>query len=194
VSRLRSWHAVAFGMGVGIPLGAVAGAVLGLLALFEVPGIRPDERVGAFALLGGVAAFFAAGLVYLPWLMMDIAGLSLPESDLLPGERPVPGGVWVANHRHRGWPQRLQGMTGGKLFLTDRRLVYRAHGGQPWNYELSIPLEEIEEARGVGGLLGQLQVERADGSEERFNLGPVANVEARAAEILDARDAAEDRA
>jgi hypothetical protein len=60
---------------------------------------------------------------------------------------------------------------GGRLFLTDRRLLFKSHR---WNFqvhELSVPLAEVAGAKAVmtaGILPNGLKVSRADGTTDRF--------------------------
>jgi len=76
---------------------------------------------------------------------------------------------------------------GGKLYLTDRRLVFGRHeldanlGGQEWD----APLEELVKAE-VRGRLKHVIVTDADGGEERFVVWPAKE----SAELLSAAFAA----
>jgi hypothetical protein len=73
---------------------------------------------------------------------------------------------------------------GGKLFLTDRRLIFCPHwvdgatGGKTWD----TPLAEVaavgtapKEGKG-GGLRDRLRIELADGEEQRFVVNRLADV------------------
>ena len=76
---------------------------------------------------------------------------------------------------------------GGKLFLTDRRLVFARHeidanlGGEEWD----APLEDLVDAE-VKGALKHVFVTRRDGDVERFVVWPAK----KSAEILAAAFAA----
>jgi hypothetical protein len=76
---------------------------------------------------------------------------------------------------------------GGKLYLTDRRLLFGRHeidanfGGQEWD----APLEELVDAK-VRGAFKHVIVTRSDGGEERFVVWPPKE----SAEILTAAFAA----
>lgn len=97
-----------------------------------------------------------------------------PNAPLEPGERVLDG--WFANHT-----QHAQRATGGRMWLTDRRLHFEPHGvdralaGKTW----SVPLREIAEVGTTpvdlrhffgGGLRRRLRVVLRDGSEWYFVL------------------------
>lgn len=97
-----------------------------------------------------------------------------PNAPLEPGEQVVES--WFANHT-----QHAQRATGGRLYLTDRRLTFEPHGldralaGKTW----SVPLKQIVEVGTTpvdlrhffgGGLRRRLKVVLRDGSEWYFVL------------------------
>lgn len=185
---LRAWHAVSLGMGVGIPVAAVLGALVGAAGILDIPGVRPNERAGAFALMAGMAVFLLAGIVYAVAFAVSISTLDLADSELADGELRQPGGLIPANHRHSGWPYKLQGVSGGKLFLTNRRLIFRCHGGHPWPYTLELPLARIAEVEAEGTFPAFVRVVCADGTAERFLVGVRPQADRYAALIQSVRD------
>ena len=70
-----------------------------------------------------------------------------------------------ANHFTRG------DSTGGRLYLTDRRLYFKSHGFNLKDHELTVPLADVAAARAtrtLGIIPNGLLIERRDGQRERF--------------------------
>lgn len=150
------------------------------------PLASPGEKLFDSIALGVIAGFVITGGWTFELLVTAMARVQLEAAELMEGETVV---RWSSGTHQ---PRRTIHAIGGKLFLTNRRLVFKTHAGQGHGYRLSIPLASIF-AAGVYpldtlGLYG-LRVERTDHSFEVFNLGIQVNVEVWADAITTARDA-----
>jgi GRAM domain len=123
------------------------GMMLRFLKMITLAGLPFGLLMGLFFTLmfgdpSGVAFGLACGLLF-GLLMAGFAEWQRSrftrEDPCLDGEQLLKQGP--ANH-FRGW----EGV-GGWLYLTDRRLLFRSHRLNIQNHELSIPLEEILQAR-----------------------------------------------
>jgi hypothetical protein len=174
-----------------LPTGVAIG---GYCAVTGVLG--PGEA--ALVVLGSVVGgFLVAGVVYLVQLARELRTLHLPPEELLDSEAVVmqtPGSIV---HYRTGRMSRVWDAVGGKLVLTNRRLFFLAHRGQPWRYRVVVPLGEVAAVASsleAGTFPGLLQVTTTQGKEETFTFGAVRELEADrwAAAILQARYRAED--
>ncbi len=125
---------------------------------------------------GGYFVIYAAGA----------RRLDLPTAELDDGEvvwAKTPLGV---GHYKNGIS------TGGKLFLTNLVLEFRANPGQGRAYRVMIPLRDIRRARPfrvLGFIPGGLRVERHSGTIEKFHFGPFADLSREWADaIMDFRE------
>ena len=158
--------AVLFGLGVGTYLG-LRGA-LGTESLFLLG-------------IGGLeVGFVVAGLYYLVVVVPAVIRLRFPVEEFREGEEILLPAVAVV-HFKTGRPHRFWEGVGGKLFLTNQRVVFLAHPGNIWHYRLFIELEQIARAEDFllfGGLRGAVRLVLTDGKEELFNFGPVRDLTA----------------
>jgi hypothetical protein len=133
---------------------------------------------GAF-LFGFMTFVVVGGITYLVYYTKCVNALDLPENELESDEI-----LWGKNgqsmvHYKTGNAYKFWEAVGGKLYLTNKRLEFRAHGGQPWVYRLTIPLQEIRKATPVYILAivpGALRIERIDGTTELFTFGATFDV------------------
>jgi hypothetical protein len=158
----------------GVPVGAVA------LVGFLLAGADPP-----FSAAGGVVATVGpgatvAGGVHLAQLMHEMRNLTLAAEDLLAGEEVMLESEGSMVHYRRGRQGGIFDSVGGRLVLTNRRLVFLAHRGQPYHYRLSLPLGEIAHLEvwpDAGIRQGELLVEMKDGQRQLFTFGFVRAVE-----------------
>ncbi|HTU16779.1 MAG TPA: hypothetical protein VMG10_01850 [Gemmataceae bacterium] len=151
--------------------GSVAAGIL--IGLIAGPGGAPAEMV-LRAIAGGACGLMASGCLYLLLVLKDLAALQIPTSELNEHELVLLKSAGSMIHYKSGRPLRFWEGVGGRLFLTNEVLEFRAHRGQAWVYRLTIPLGEIAAAaptKILGILPGGLRVERKDGSFELFTFG-----------------------
>jgi hypothetical protein len=150
-------------------IAVVAGAAL---AVFAAPifGGWPDAIL--WTILGSEIGLVVAGYCYLPFWMLNLRRLKIPEEELADGEVVIswtPIGHFQSGRLLRSWVT-----VGGNLFLTNRVLEFRAHKGNFWVYTILIPLADIGRVipcRLLRVFPGGLRIERFDGSSELFTLG-----------------------
>ncbi len=111
----------------GVAFGAIAGSLFSL--------ISRDITLGV---VFGVVAGAVFGLVLAAFAGQQRAKFRTQDRTL-EGERLLKQGP--ANHFRRGEA------VGGYLYLTDARLLFRSHRFNIQNHELSIPLQNIRDAR-----------------------------------------------
>jgi hypothetical protein len=103
------------------------------------------------------------------------------------GEKEV---VWAKTahmvHFKSGNPYKFWEAVGGRLFLTNKVLEFRANPAEWWVYRIKIPLEAIRRATPctIGLAAGGLRVERRDGTCELFTFGAASNVSREWAEAI----------
>jgi hypothetical protein len=151
-----------------------------------------EESLLAAVALGVLGAFLVAGTCYVLQLTLELHRMRLPADELEPFEALTLDMKGTLVHFRTGRSWRFWDAVGGKLFLTDRRLLFLAHRGQYWHYRLSIPLGQIanaEPAAVFGGIPGALRITLVDSKQELFTFGAVRGLEADrwAAAILLAR-------
>jgi hypothetical protein len=129
----------------------------------------------AFTAIGSLfLGFMLAGCCYMVRLKRELQLLDLPRNRLQPNERMIRKSVGCMVHYKGGNPSRTWEGVGGKLFLTSQRLVFLAHRGQPWHYQLYLPLADIltvEPCDAGPGVPGGLAVLLAGGRREVFSWG-----------------------
>jgi hypothetical protein len=124
----------------------------------------------------GIVVFgglLAAAALYLGHVVKSQRSLKVAEEELGATEQVLKQTLMSIVHYRTGRAWRFWEAAGGKLFLTSSRLIFRAHAGQPWRYELVIPLAELAGAAPcrIVGLPNGLTVERIDGTKELFGCG-----------------------
>lgn len=122
-----------------------------------------------------------AGVIYIIQFSYDLHYSGLPAGELSADEELVEPPSRTM-HFATGNPKRLFTAIGGKLFLTNRRLLFRTHRGQQRYYLLVLRLADIRDVAEcqVGpGIPGGLRVVLSDGREEFFNFGIWYAVEAK---------------
>jgi hypothetical protein len=164
---------------------AVVAAIAGYFVVEEAPFL------GASA-FGGMTVLVVGGAIYLIHYARCLRQLDLPAEEL--GDREV---LWAKTqqsmvHYLSGNPYKFWEAVGGKLFLTNEFLEFRASPAEYWVYRVMIPLSEVRDARPctiLGFIKGALRVERTDGSFELFTFGAAFDVSREWAHaILDFRD------
>jgi hypothetical protein len=163
-SLRRFFHVAHAGsIAVGIIIGLAAG-----------PNKDLVEKV-VLGIAGGISGALLASLCfYLRLHVKDMAALQIPDEELNESEVVLLKSTGRMIHFKSGRPHRFWEGVGGRLFLTNEVLEFRAHRGQFWVYRLTIPLGEIARvtsSRVRGVVCGALRVERMDGSFELFALG-----------------------
>lgn len=162
------------------------GFVIGLIA-----GPAGNVEVAIIRGIGGALfGFLVMGWVYLFVVAKDLVALNITDEELNPSEVVLLKTAGSVVHCRKGRPLRFWEGVGGKLFLTNQALEFRAHRGQPWVYRLTIPLGEIAQVtpcKILGLFPGGLRVERVDGSVELFSFGVLADNRLWAAAITAAR-------
>jgi hypothetical protein len=179
----------------GFALIAALAAPFGAAAWFTV-GSEGNTTAGELAVIsccGGLAVgFLAAGTCYLVAHARQARSVRLSEAELRLGEVVLleSGGSMV--HYRTGRPHLPWEAVGGRLVLTNQRLVFLCFRGQPTRSALSIPLGEIQAVRpcpvqtAIGPVPGGLRVAAA-GGEQLFGFGAVfAGEAARWSDVIDA--------
>ena len=135
--------------------------------------VKRDPRWAAPICFGSVEiGLLVAGCFYLVQVVKDMRSLNLDGEDMLPEEEVI--AECFCLHSRTGRPLKFWEGIGGKLILTNRRLAFLAHRGQPWHYRLSIPLEQIAKAEAcalLGVIPGGMRVTTVGGEQELFSFG-----------------------
>jgi hypothetical protein len=177
----RFFHATHAGsIAVGTIIGLVAGPAGG-------PAEMTMRGIG-----GGVCGLVASAMLYLYLISKDLAALQIPDDELNDGEFVLLASPRCMVHYRSGEPLRFWDGIGGKLFLTNEVLEFRAHRGQHAVYRKTIPLGQIDGAtpcRILGFIPGGLRVGRVDGGFELFTFGAHGNSPNWAAAIMAAKQA-----
>jgi hypothetical protein len=138
-------------------------------------GFRYDLWVNA-ALVAGVAVLgglLSAAILYLGYVARSLRSLRVAQEELGVTEKVLKQTRGSIVHYRNGSPWRFWEAVGGKLFLTSSRLIFRVHAGQPWRYEVVIPLAEVIGVSrcSMPGLATALVVRCADVADELFGVG-----------------------
>jgi hypothetical protein len=157
--------------------------VTGLLCI--APLLDNGFRYGFWqnvGLVAGVAVFgglVSAAILYARHMMLSMRSLRPTEGYLGRTELILKETPWGFVHHRTGRPWRFWEAVGGKLFLTSSRLIFRAHAGQFWRYELAIPLSEVADVKPcyTAHVPKGLTVVRTDGTKELFACDPWENVD-----------------
>lgn len=152
-------------------IGSVVAGVL--IGLFAGPAAGPAE-MAIRGVGGGLCGLLASGCLYLYLYSKDLAALQIPDEELNESEVVLLKSAGSMVHYKSGRPLRFWESVGGRIFLTNEVVEFRAHQGQPWVYRLTIPLGDIADAtpcKILGVIPGGLRIERGDGSFELFALG-----------------------
>jgi hypothetical protein len=161
---VRVWLLWAFGFWLVVGLiSYVNGALDSVAALFIWIG-------------GGLFALWMCACWYSALLVWQIRPLNLSSEELRPGEKFCLQPPTVITHFRSGRALLIWEAIGGKLFLTNRRLIFVALRGQFWHYRIDIDLEEIVTAEACnlfGPVAGGLRVGTTAGKSELFNFGAV---------------------
>lgn len=164
---------------VGLCVAGLFWLALGLF--FAARGGAGWEDFFGIAVAGALVGFLASSCRYLVLLAREIQQLHLPVEKLEEGEEVLLETLHSMVHYRTGRPSRFWEAVGGKLYLTNQRLVFLAHRGQPWHYELSLALDAIVQAETcliLDHIPGGLRVLTAAGEEELFTFGAVHELEA----------------
>ena len=152
-------------------VGSIVGGMFVGLAVGPIGG--PAE-LAVRCITGGLCGFLAAAAFYMCLWVKDLAGLRIPEDELAEGEVVLMASPGSMVHYKSGNAFHFWNATGGRLFLTNEVLEFRAHRGQHHVYRITIPLDEIARAKAcriLGIFQGGLRIERADGAFELFTFG-----------------------
>lgn len=152
-------------------VGSVAAGIL--IGLVAGPFGNPAEMI-VRGIGGGVCGLLASACFYLLLVSKALANLRIPDAELNESEVVLLKSVGSMIHFKWGRPLRFWEGVGGRLFLTNEVLEFRAHRGQPWVYRLTIPLGEIVRVtpcKILSMFPGGLRVERRDGGFELFTFG-----------------------
>ena len=156
---------------------AMTAVVTGLLYLASVPndgfryGFWPHAAaVAGMVVLGGLVS---ASMLYVRQVSQRIRSQKLTDEDLGIAELVLKETPFGFVHHRTGRPWRFWDAVGGKMYLTSSRLLFRAHAGQFWRYELVIPLSEVAEVQPCRVMHAPrgLTVVRTDGTRELFACG-----------------------
>lgn len=180
----------------GFALIAAIAAPLGAAATWFAVGADSEVTAGeqaAFAAIGGLfVGFCAAGVCYLVAHARNARSVRLSEAELRFGEAVLLESAGSMVHYRTGQPHLPWDAIGGRLVLTNQRLVFLGFRGQPTRPCLEIPLGEIEGVRpcqirtAIGPVPGGLRV-RLSERDELFGFGAVFAGEAtRWSEAIDA--------
>jgi len=151
-------------------------AVVTVLAYFLGAEEEAIPRAGG---LGFGTLLLVGGGAYLVIYTIRMRQLDVPGDEL--GDSEV---VWAKSsgsmaHFRSGKPWMFWDSVGGRLFLTNDVLEFRANPAEPWAYKITIPLADIRRAAPcsiLGFINGALRVERMDGSYEIFTFGAAFDV------------------
>lgn len=162
-------------------------AIASVVAYFAGAEREAVERALAIGLL---TLLVVGGGMYLVIYAIRMKQLDIPAAEL--GENEV---VWAKTthtvHYKTGNPYKFWEAVGGKLFLTNKVLEFRAGPAEWWVYRIKIPLQQIHDARPskIGFVSGGLRIERDDGTFELFTFGATFDVSREWADaIMDFRD------
>lgn len=152
-------------------------------------GPRLGEELGIVVLVGTFAGLLSAGIHYLVLHALEIRNLRFPADELRDGEqvlRQSPGSI---AHYSGGSSLRTWEAVGGRLFLTDQRVVFVTFRMQLRCYRLATDLSDVRKVEAGAGLKpGELRLTTAQ-TRELFTFGVFRHLEAEewAAAILLAR-------
>lgn len=170
----------------------IASTVLGAaIALVCGPAANASDTL-LRALGGALFGFWVSSCVYLFDLRKEFGRLDIPAEELNQSEIILLKSVRGMVHFRSGRPLRFWEGVGGKLFLTNQVLEFRAHRGQPWVYRVTISLSDIAGVRPckiLGCFPGGLRVDLVDGRFELFTFGIYGTSPAWAATIRAVREA-----
>lgn len=142
--------------------------------------------------IGGLeAGFFMGGIRYLILHLHDVATMRFPADELGDGERVLMESTGSIVHYRTGRTTRFWEAVGGRLYLTNRRVVFITFRGQWWSYRISLKLDSILRAETcpiLNTFAGGLCLTTAEG-KDLFTFGAVRELEVErwAAAILLAR-------
>jgi hypothetical protein len=123
---------------------------------------------------GAMIGWMVPGSIYVILVAREICKLEFPSGELRPAEEVLmvlPGRGALMRYF---WPIPFRIAVGGKLFLTNQRILFAPHRGQPGSQPLSVELEEIANAEPfsyMGFISGALRVITRSGHEEQFTFG-----------------------
>jgi len=136
-------------------------------------GSKEEAFPRAFA-LGFLTLLVGGGGTYLVVYFARMRQLDIRADEL--GADEV---VWAKTsgsvaHYRSGATWKFWETVGGRLFLTNQVLEFRANPVEPWTYTIAIPLDQIRLAAPYnifGFINGGLRIERLDGTFELFTFG-----------------------
>jgi hypothetical protein len=127
--------------------------------------------------IGLLTLLVVGGGTYLVIYTIRMKQLEIPAEEM--GDEEV---VWAKTthtvHYKSGNTFKFWEAVGGKLFLTNEVLEFRANPAEWWVYRIKIPLLDIRRASPckIGLFPGGLRVEREDGTFELFTFGSAFDV------------------
>jgi hypothetical protein len=148
--------------------------LVGVVAYFV--GAEEEAVLRAFT-LGFVTLFLGGASTYLFIYFKRMRELELPNEEL--GDEEV---VWAKTthivHYRTGNIHKFWETVGGKLFLTNHAVEFRANSAEFWVYRIVIPLREVHQAMpcNIGVFPAGLRIERKDGTFELFTFGAMYDV------------------
>jgi hypothetical protein len=136
----------------------VASSAFGaVVALGAGPAGNADAMI-LRAVGGACVGLLISGCLYLVLVSKDLASLHIPFEELNESEIVLLKSAGSMVHYRTGRPLRFWEGIGGRLFLTNQTIEFRAHRGQPWVYRLTIPLADVAQAstyKGSGVVSGR---------------------------------------
>lgn len=138
-----------------------------------------EEAILRAIVLGSLTLLVSGGGTYLYLYARQQRELDLPSGEL--GDDEV---VWAKStgsvvHFRSGKPWKFWETVGGRLFLTNEVLEFRANPLEVRPYRILIALREVRWAKPValfGIVKGALRIERMDGTHELFTFGAAFDV------------------
>jgi hypothetical protein len=154
---------------------ALAGAI-GVGSYLAVVGNLNGKNIALTGLFCVLLGFMFAACWYLVQYGRELKSLDLSPDQLEPHERVLRRSGRPIIHYKTGKLWKTWQGVGGKLFLTSQRLVFLAHRGQPWHYQLYLPLTDIvtvEPSDAGPGVPGGVAVILDGGRREVFGWGAI---------------------
>lgn len=148
-----------------------------------------DRELAMFFLLGTCAGLAAVGILYLVFHAVEIQTLCFPAEQLRESEQVLRHSPGSLVHYASGGPFRPWSEAGGRLFLTNQRVVFVTFRMQLQYYRLSFELGDILKVEAGEGLRPGEPLLTTGQGQDRFTFGAFRYLEAEewAAAVLLAR-------
>jgi hypothetical protein len=159
-------------------LAAPVGAAGAYFALGYEGKVTPVEQVAVASVAGVVLGLMVAGVCYLVAHGRNMKTVRLSEAELHLGEAVLLQTARSLVRYRTGRPHLPLDAVGGRLVLTNQRVVFLGFRGQPGTALVSLPLNEVTAVEpcmlrtAIGEVPGGLRVVR-EGGEELFGFGAV---------------------